>query len=187
MKPMPSAPMRWRTGTRTSSKKICAVSEHHMPNFLIFCTATPLARWPLSLSGTMINDLFLCIGPSEVLHSRQIQSAWVPLVIHIWAPEIRWSPPSRRAWVCSEATSEPAPCSDTPMQATTSPAMAGARNSRLSSSEPKAASDADALGAHIAHRLAGSNRVGEIQAQAAVLGGLGDAQKAEAAHLLEQF
>ena len=86
---MPSSPMRWRTGTRTSSKKICAVSELHMPNFLIFCTSMPLARRPAaSLSGTMMSDLFLCEGPSEVLHSRQIQSAWVPLVIHILEPLI---------------------------------------------------------------------------------------------------
>ena len=34
----------------------------------------------------MMSDLFLCEGPSEVLHSRQIQSAWVPLVIHILEP-----------------------------------------------------------------------------------------------------
>jgi hypothetical protein len=38
-----------------------------------------------------------------------------------------------------EATSEPAPGSDTPMQATAWPAMAGARNSARNSSEPKRA------------------------------------------------
>ncbi|MOA57459.1 hypothetical protein D3C78_1816420 [compost metagenome] len=59
-----------------------------MPNFLIFCTSTPLTRWPLCLRGTMISDLFLCTGPSDVLASRQIQSAWVPLVIHILEPLI---------------------------------------------------------------------------------------------------
>ena len=39
-----------------------------------------------------------------------------------------------------EATSEPAPGSDTPTQATMSPAIAGARNSLRNSSEPKRAS-----------------------------------------------
>ena len=38
------------------------------------------------------------------------------------------------------ATSEPAPGSETPMQATASPAIAGARNSRRNSSEPNRAS-----------------------------------------------
>ena len=38
------------------------------------------------------------------------------------------------------ATSEPAPGSDTPMQATASPAIAGMRNSERTSSEPNRAS-----------------------------------------------
>ncbi|MNT81055.1 hypothetical protein D3C72_2206050 [compost metagenome] len=59
-----------------------------MPNFLIFCTSTPRTRLPSSLIGTTISDLFLCTGPSDVLHSRQIQSDWVPLVIHILEPEM---------------------------------------------------------------------------------------------------
>jgi hypothetical protein len=45
-----------------------------------------------------------------------------------------------RAVVRIEATSEPAPGSETPMQATISPAIAGARNSRCSSGDPKRAS-----------------------------------------------
>jgi hypothetical protein len=45
-----------------------------------------------------------------------------------------------RAVVRMAATSEPADGSDTPMQATISPAIAGARKSRRSSSEPKRAS-----------------------------------------------
>jgi hypothetical protein len=39
-----------------------------------------------------------------------------------------------------DATSEPAPTSDTPRQATYSPLIDGARNSRRTSSEPKRAS-----------------------------------------------
>jgi len=39
-----------------------------------------------------------------------------------------------------DATSEPAPGSDTPMQATASPDIAGVRNSRRTSSEPNRAS-----------------------------------------------
>ncbi|MCY1345305.1 hypothetical protein D9M69_313640 [compost metagenome] len=57
-----------------------------MPNFLIFCTLTPGRSLPFSRSGTMTIDLLRWPVPSEVLHSRQIQSAWVPLVIHILLP-----------------------------------------------------------------------------------------------------
>ena len=42
--------------------------------------------------------------------------------------------------VLIEATSEPAPTSETPRQATKSPEIDGAKNSRLTSSEPKRAS-----------------------------------------------
>src|SRR5690606_5960090 len=129
---MPSCPMMLRLGTRTSSKKSCAVSEEFMPIFLIFCRLMPLAS-----IGTQINDLFLCGGPSDVLASRQHQSAFMPLVIHILVPVITRSSPSGRAVVLTAATSEPPPGSETPRQPTASPAMEGARNARLSSSEPK--------------------------------------------------
>ena len=36
--------------------------------------------------GMQISDLFLCADPSEVLASRHIQSACVPLVVHILPP-----------------------------------------------------------------------------------------------------
>ena len=53
-----------------------------MPSFFsFFATETPLA-----FIGTQISVLFLCAAPSEVLASRQIQSDWVPLVIHILVP-----------------------------------------------------------------------------------------------------
>src|SRR5471030_3527554 len=111
---MPSCPIRWRTGTFTSSKKICAVSEERMPSlssFLLTCT-------PLVFIGRQISDLFLWTAPSPVLASKHIQSACVPLVVHILPPLITQSPPTRRASVLIEATSEPAPVSDTPRQAT---------------------------------------------------------------------
>ncbi len=41
---------------------------------------------PLLLRGTQMSDLFLCTWPSPVLASMHIQSAWVPLVIHILPP-----------------------------------------------------------------------------------------------------
>ena len=41
---------------------------------------------PLLFIGTQISDLLRWFGPSPVLASRQIQSAWVPLVIHILPP-----------------------------------------------------------------------------------------------------
>jgi len=58
------------------------------------------------------------------------------LVVHILPPLITQSPPTRRAVVLIEATSDPAPVSETPMQATCSPLIAGARNSWRSSSLP---------------------------------------------------
>src|SRR4029078_12569108 len=95
---------------------------------------------PFVFIGRQISDLFLCTGPSEVLARRHMQSAWVPLVVHILPPLLTWSEPSLRALVLIEATSEPAPTSETPRQATKSPEIDGPRNSRLTSSEPKRAS-----------------------------------------------
>ena len=74
--------MRLRFGTRTLSKKICAVSDECMPSLSSFRAMLT----PLVFIGTQISDLLRCFGPSPVLASRQIQSAWVPLVIHILPP-----------------------------------------------------------------------------------------------------
>ena len=72
------------SGTFTSSKKICAVSELRMPILSSF-----FATWtPLVFIGREISDLFLCTGPSPVLASRHIQSACGPLVVHILPPLI---------------------------------------------------------------------------------------------------
>src|SRR5216684_8787764 len=111
---MPSWPMMLRTGTLTSSKKICAVSELRMPSLSSFFTTCT----PLVFIGRQISDLFLWAAPSPVLASKHIQSACVPLVVHILPPLITQSPPTRLAVVLSEATSEPAPTSETPRQAT---------------------------------------------------------------------
>ncbi len=80
---MPSAPIRLRCGTRTSSKKSCAVSDERMPILRIFCLLMPGAS-----IGTTMSDLLRCGAPSEVLASRQHQSALRPLVIHIFEPLI---------------------------------------------------------------------------------------------------
>src|SRR5690606_12685633 len=91
-------------------------------------------------SGTMMRLLLRCGCPSEVLARQHIQSACIPLVIHILPPLITQSPPSLRAWVLIAATSEPAPGSLTPMQPTSSPAIDGARYCSLSSLLPNLAS-----------------------------------------------
>src|SRR5579871_3941827 len=96
-----------------------------MPSLLSFFTI----EMPLVSIGTTISDLFLWTCPSPVLASRHIQSACAPLVVHILPPLITQSPPTRRALVLIEATSEPAPVSETPRQATKSPLIDGARNS----------------------------------------------------------
>ena len=80
---MPSWPIRLRRGTRTLSKNSSAVSLESMPILWIFWRVMPAASM-----GTMISDLFLCAGPSLVLASRQHQSAFIPLVIHILEPLI---------------------------------------------------------------------------------------------------
>ena len=79
---MPSSPMRFVCGTRTSSKWIRPVSLDIIPIFLIFFALVT----PGVFIGTMIRLLFLCAAPSEVLASRHIQSACRLLVIHILAP-----------------------------------------------------------------------------------------------------
>ncbi len=78
---MPSWPIRWRCGTRTLSKNSCAVSDESMPILRIFCLVMPGAS-----IGTTIRLLLRCGEPSEVLASRQHQSAFRPLVIHIFEP-----------------------------------------------------------------------------------------------------
>ncbi len=58
-----------------------------MPILRIFLpTSKPFTGLPFSRSGTITRLLFLCAGPSLVLASRQIQSACMPLVIHIFSP-----------------------------------------------------------------------------------------------------
>src|SRR5882672_12182856 len=91
---------------------------------------------PLVFIGRQISDLLRWTGPSPVLASRHIQSACVPLVVHILPPLITQSPPTRLAVVLIEATSEPAPTSETPRQATKSPLIDGERNSLRNSSLP---------------------------------------------------
>ena len=66
------------------AKKICAVSEDHMPIFFsFFATVTPFV-----FIGRQMRVLFLCAAPSEVLASRHIQSACVPLVVQSLPPLI---------------------------------------------------------------------------------------------------
>ena len=53
-----------------------------MPSFFsLRATLTPFA-----FIGTQISDLFLCAAPWLVLAKRHIQSACVPLVVHILPP-----------------------------------------------------------------------------------------------------
>jgi hypothetical protein len=75
---------------------------------------------PLAFIGTQISDLLRCAGPSPVLASRQTQSACVVGDPHLAAVDDVVVAVGR-AVVLIEATSEPAPGSDTPMQATYRP------------------------------------------------------------------
>lgn len=136
---MPSSPMTFLHGTRTSSKNTSAVSDDHIPILLILrATWTPLGgktgngilfwktnyetsqiqNWefllvvsnklqtfsltgnlPGRFMGKQMRDLFLWGGPSLVLARRHIQSAWVPLVVHIFPPFITYSSPFLTALV----------------------------------------------------------------------------------------
>ena len=49
--------------------------------------------------GRQMSDLLRCGGPSLVLASRHIQSACVPLVVHIFPPLITYSSPCLTALV----------------------------------------------------------------------------------------
>ena len=93
-----------------------------MPILWIFCLLMPGASM-----GSTIRLLLRWAGPSSVLASRQHQSAFRPLVIHILVPLMTQSPPSARAVVLMAATSEPPPGSLTPRQATMSPRRVGAK------------------------------------------------------------
>ena len=108
------------------------------------------------------------------------------------------SSPSDSARVRIEATSEPASGSVTPMQPTISPRMLGARNCCFNSSRAEVRQrgrthvgmhgDAhrDAGGVGLAQLLAEDERVPEVQSLSAVLLGIGQAEHAEVAHLLEE-
>ncbi len=52
-----------------------------------FSSGSPMAT-PGRLVGTTISDLLEWTEPSPVLASRQSQSAWVALVIHIFWPDM---------------------------------------------------------------------------------------------------
>lgn len=54
---------------------------------------------PGRFMGKQIRDLFLCGGSLLVLARRHIQSAWVPLVVHIFPPLMMNSSPLRTALV----------------------------------------------------------------------------------------
>src|SRR3546814_16071661 len=83
---MPSWPIRLRAGTRTSSRKIIAVSDARMPSL----SSLVLRSIPLASIGTTIRLLLRCGLPSEVLTSMQAQSDCVPsgLAIHIDDPTL---------------------------------------------------------------------------------------------------
>ena len=76
--------MRLRWGTRTPSKKIWAVSDERIPSL----SSRGAIVTPGDFNGTTISDFDLCSGPSLVLASMHIQSAWVPFVIQSLPPSM---------------------------------------------------------------------------------------------------
>jgi hypothetical protein len=86
---------------------------------------------PFESIGTHMSVLLACGPPASladaVFASRHIQSACVPLVVHILLPLTTYSSPRRTAVVFNDATSLPALLSDTPKHATKSPRTLGAR------------------------------------------------------------
>ena len=82
-KPVPSAPTRLRTGTRTSSKDSSAVSEHHHP---IFFRRDDTVKPGRSVSTTS-KEIPACPGP-PVRTAVVTKSARTPEVMKVLAPEI---------------------------------------------------------------------------------------------------
>ena len=132
-------------------------------------------------------------------HSRHNQSAWVPLVIHIFDPLITHSSPSRTARVRMPATSDPASGSETAIEVTISPAMAGRRYRSFSSGLPKRCSAGVAMSVCTASAmdtpergrpsdlLAEDHRVGVVGSPAAVLRVVLEPEQAELAEAAEHL
>jgi hypothetical protein len=108
-KPWPSSPSRWPAGTRTLSKRSCAVSEHHQPIFPARCGAGRAHRpAPRSSRCRAAPHRGLLPGIAGAHGHRDPVGPHAGGDEH-FSPLMTHSPPSSRAVVRRLATSEPPP------------------------------------------------------------------------------
>mmetsp|Transcript_58163 Transcript_58163/g.161101 ORF Transcript_58163/g.161101 Transcript_58163/m.161101 type:complete len:234 (-) Transcript_58163:322-1023(-) len=111
LKPAPTSPSTFSSGTTTLSKKSGRVSEHRWP----MLTSLSPADTPSELASTMNPVIALpALAVLSVTASTKYQSATPPLVIHSLLPLMTHLSPCFSARVWMAATSLPAPASLTP-------------------------------------------------------------------------
>src|SRR5262245_27240960 len=102
-------PTRFCFGTRTLSKKVSLNSE-----FPVICFRG-LTVMPGLCMSTRRKEMPRCFGALESVRTSRIhQSAYCPILVQIFCPLTTKSSPSRTAFVCSEARSEPELGSENP-------------------------------------------------------------------------
>ncbi len=129
-----SAPTRFTTGTRTSSRNISAnsVDPARVRSGL---TVTPGAS-----IGMASQEIPRCFGAcGSVRTSSSHQSATSAWEVQIFEPVTTYASPSRTARVRKEARSEPAPGSLNPWHHTSSPRSTGGSQRARCSAVPSAA------------------------------------------------
>ena len=184
-----------RTGTFTSSKKICAVSELRMPSLSSFFTTCT----PLVFIGRQISDLFLCTGTlagvGQQAHPVGLRAVGGPHLAAVDHP-VAADPPGRgleRGDVGARADFGDAEAGDVvagdrgrqELAAQLVAAVAGERRRRhvglhADRHRHRAAID-------VAQLLGHHHGVGVVEAHAAEFDGLVDAEQAGIAQLLEHL
>ena len=86
LKPVPSAPTRYLAGTRTLSKRMCAVSEHNQP-----ILSSRVRETPGKCMGTTMMEMpdAPLLPASPVRTAVVTKSARTPEVMKIFSPLIR--------------------------------------------------------------------------------------------------
>src|SRR4029453_13311065 len=132
LKPSPSSPSLYSTGTRTSWKASADVSVARWP-ILSRCFSTVT---PSSEVGTTNAESPLCPLLLSVEAKTTSQSAWPAFVMNIFEPLMTYSSPSRTAVVWIPETSDPACGSLRPNEQRIGFSTGGRRPRRLSPPPP---------------------------------------------------
>src|SRR5712691_6216119 len=119
--PWPSSPIRFSAGTSTFSKKSSPVEPAQTPSL---CSVSAVVK-PLKPFSTRKALMPLCFAPGSVFANTSVWSATDAYEIQFFWPFRTYVSPSRRAVVRIAATSDPAPGSVSPKQASFSPFACG--------------------------------------------------------------